>query len=64
MSIPRNGVRIHVTRIFEGYRQEDCCERSAHEDFAVGEVDHLENSVDQRISHGYQGIDAAQAPGP
>ena len=32
--------------------------RPAHEDFAVGEVDHPEDPIDHGVAHGDQGIDA------
>jgi hypothetical protein len=49
-----------LSAVQEGFRQEHGREGPAHEDFAVGEVDHLEDAIHQGVTESDEGVDAAQ----
>ena len=59
-SMPTTGFRSMKPDLAKCVGKKDRGEGPAHEDFAVGEVDHLQNAVDQRVAHGDQGVHAAQ----
>ena len=53
-------VRVHHAGVGEADGDEQRGEGAPHEDFAVGEVDHEQDAVDERVAERDEGVDAPQ----